>query len=167
MKSLNELLKKKKSLHEDKDKQIIDFNRSLKNIDAEIKETESVISAYFQEGNKIGTAKQLVSLVADDDEPTATLVTLEKFKDILLDGRMQAIINGRNNISYWYNSGFRDGHARRMTRGYGEDHATCLVNISFKRNVYDDNYQLSDEDIIALSEWVNSEIGKLETKNDW
>lgn len=162
MKTLNELLKNRVSLSRNKDDEIKRHARSIAKIELEIRENEKFISAYFEKGKNGGIASQLVSVWAREGKPNTTVVTLEKFKDILLDGDMQDVINNRESISYWYNSGYGNGHARRIGRGMGEDYATCFVSINFNDEVYNDKYQLTDEDILALVEWVNNEIARVE-----
>lgn len=162
MKTLNELLKNRVSLSRNKDDEIKRHARSIAKIELEIRENENFISAYFEKGKNGGIANQLVSVWSREGKDNARVVTLDKFKDILLDGNMQDVINIRENISYWYNHGFGDGHARRIVRGYGEDYAVCLARVSFSDEVYDNKYQLTDEDIIALVEWVNDEIERAE-----
>lgn len=162
MKTLNELLKNRVLLSKDEEEEMKRHNSSISKIKSEIRENEEFISAYFEKGKNGGIASQLVSVWAREGKPNTTVVTLEKFKDILLDGDMQDVINNRESISYWYNSGYGNGHARRIGRGMGEDYATCFVSINFNDEVYNDKYQLTDEDILALVEWVNNEIARVE-----
>lgn len=162
MKTLNELLKNRVLLSKDEEEEMKRHNSSISKIKLEIRENEKFISTYFEKGKNGGIASQLVSVWAREGKPNTTVVTLEKFKDILLDGDMQDVINNRESISYWYNSGYGNGHARRIVRGMGESYATCFVSINFSDEVYDNKYQLTDEDIIALVEWVDNEIEKIE-----
>lgn len=159
MKTLNELLQYRKNKTNELETLKRNFERNESDLLGEIEKTERYIDGFKNKSPELARADQLVYFSNDHvDRKRAALATLKLFKKIIEDGEVQELIDNGQNVSYWYNGGFRDGHARIIYNGYGEDHAIDWNGVYFTQEVREEKTQLTDEMILSLMAWVDSKI---------
>lgn len=159
MKTLNELLQYRNNKTNELETLKRNFERNESDLLGEIEKTERYIDGFKNKSPELARADQLVYFSNDRvDRTRAALATLKLFKKIIEDGELQELIDNGQNVSYWYNDGFRDGHARIIYNGYGENYATYWNGVHFTQEVREEKTQLTDEMILSLMAWVDSKI---------
>lgn len=76
-------------------------------------------------------------------------------------------MSDHENVSFWYNSGFRSGHARRITNNYGENNASERAIIRFASVLYDNPELLTDTVIKDILLFIDNALKSMETNSHW
>lgn len=97
---------------------------------------------------------------------TTTMTRLAReFKRVIDTGELPKLIENDQDISYWYDSGFREGNIRHMKRGMGESNAVPLGSIRLSDDLYTYKEKLTDSVLLALlayADKINYDVGNLD-----
>ena len=154
-KDLNTLYLDKNNLNTELSTLTTEFERAKKELNAKIKNVDKYIKNYEVMDAKSADGAQYVSDIWGKAKYVG--IVARYLLAEIRDGHLPEIIEEHENVSYWYNSGFKSGHARRMRNGYGEDYASCYAKIELDMETVD------SASTLALISYLNTVIKQTET----
>lgn len=161
--SINDLFKVKKDLTKELAQITREFEKKKSDILSKIETQNELIENYDKMDSKAADGAQLVSrfYVSKQATPGQVKALLNYAIRSIKDGELIDVLNAPENYSYWYNSGFSSGHARRMELYYGENYAVERVRIQFSPDLYERKEVTSDETLAILA-YLNELLANVE-----
>lgn len=117
------------------------------------------LDEFIKKAKEPGNLKTVVGeshIKAADANNTRVMTKIVKeAKHVIDSGDFPKLLENNQDISYWYNSGFKDGRIRHMERGMGESNAYPLGVIRFSDDLYNGDTKLTDDIILALLSYLD------------
>lgn len=130
------------------------FIRQEKKLLQEIELQEKYIEEFSKHDEKTAVGMQLVICRKYEDWGKEFKYLLNFAISKIKSGYLPELLSNREVFGYWYNRGFQSGHSRVIGRYMGEDHAHERAQIRFADEMYEDGYELTTQDTLAILSYL-------------
>lgn len=131
----------------------------------EISKLQAIIDLQLQSNAETISDDQLFECIIGMGHYLKPVIKLLQ-KEILA-GHLPDILKTQDDISYWFNSGFKSGHARRIGRYMKEDHAHERAVIKFSNTLRDNPELVTDAVIQAILAKLENVLSEMKVCTDW
>nr|DAH21251.1 MAG TPA: hypothetical protein [Caudoviricetes sp.] len=130
------------------------FIRQEKKLLQEIELQEKYIEEFSKNDEKTAVGMQLVNIEKYDEYEREFKDLVNFAIDKIKSGYLPELLSKKEVFGYWYNSGFQSGYSRVIERFMGERYAQERAQISFAEEMYEDGYELTTQDTLAILSYL-------------
>ncbi len=130
------------------------FTRQEKKLLQEIELQEKYIVEFSKNDEKTAVGMQLVNIEKYDEYEREFKDLVNFAIDNIKSGYMPELLSKKEVFGYWYNSDFQSGYSRVIERFMGERYAQERAQISFAEEMYEDGYELTTQDTLAILSYL-------------